>query len=174
MCCAIGRGVVEYHGATRGGQCTPLLYRGGENHPSPLAPRTSPQAKIASPKTKRPATLVWSNKDYTNPKYAGTIWWIADHLKDPSNPIVPISTTPHHTSQLEPDFFDAISDALGHCDKRVADRTRFGHRNMAARNLDSVLSANWAGAYLHHEEIGKQVKAEQSTGWVDDSMDMAS
>jgi hypothetical protein len=35
---------------------------------------------------------------------------------------------------------------------------------MAAHNLDSVLSANWAGAYLHHEEIDKQVKAEQSAG----------
>ena len=41
----------------------------------------SPQAKIANPKTKRPETLVWSNEDYTNPKYVATIWWIADHLK---------------------------------------------------------------------------------------------
>ena len=55
-------------------------------------------------------------------------------------------------------------------DKRVADRTCFGHRNMADHNLDSVLSANWAGAFLHHKEIDKQVKAEQATGWVDESM----
>ena len=133
-------------------------------------PHSRPQAKIANPKTKRPATLVWSNEDYTNPKYAGTIWWIADHLKNPANPIVPLSSTPHHESQLDADFFDAISDALDYCDKRVADRTRFGHRNMADHNLDSVLSANWAGAFLHHKEIDKQVTAEQATGWVDDSM----
>ena len=128
------------------------------------------QAKIANPKMKRPAALVWSNKDYTNPKYVGTIWWIADHLKNPSNPIVPLSTIPHHSSQLDADFFDAISDALDYGDKRVADRTRFGHRNMADHNLDSVLSANWAGAFLHHKEIDKQVKAEQAIGWVDESM----
>ena len=113
---------------------------------------------------------MWSNKDYTNPKYAGTVWWIADHLKNPSKPIVPLCTIPHHSNQLDPDFFDAISDAIDYGDKRVADRTRFGHRNMAAHNLDSVLSANWAGAFLNHEEIDKQVKAEQKTGWVDDSM----
>ena len=88
-----------------------------------------------------------------------------DHLVDcrslekPSNPIVPLSTIPHHSSQLDADFFDAISDALDYGDKRVADRTRFGHRNMADHNLDSVLSANWAGAFLHHKEIDKQVKA---------------
>jgi len=113
---------------------------------------------------------VWSNEDYTNPKYVGTIWWIADHLRNPANPIVPLSTIPHHSSQLDADFFDAISDALDYCDKRVADRIRFGHRNMADHNLDSVLSANWAGALLHHKEIDKQVKAEQATGWVGDSM----
>ena len=129
-----------------------------------------PQANIANPKTKHPATLVWSNEDYTNPKYVGTIWWIADHLRNPANPIVPLSTIPHHSSQLDADFFDAISDALDYCDKRVADRIRFGHRNMADHNLDSVLSANWAGALLHHKEIDKQVKAEQATGWVGDSM----
>ena len=67
-----------------------------------------PQAKIANPKTKRPAALVWSNEDYTNPKYVGTIWWIADHLKNPANPIVPLCTAPHHESQLDADFFDAI------------------------------------------------------------------
>ena len=113
---------------------------------------------------------MWSNEDYTNPKYVGTIWWIADYLKNPANPIFPLSSTPHHVSQLDADFFDAISGALDYCDKRVADRTRFGHRNMADHNLDSVLSANWAGAFLHHTEIDKQVTAEQATGWVDDSM----
>ena len=136
-----------------------------------LAP---PQAKIANPKTKRPAALLWSNKDYTNPKYVGTIWWIADHLKNPSNPIAPLSTIPRHSSQLDADLFGAISDALDHGDKRMADRSRFSHRNMAALNLDSVLSENWAGAFLHHEEINKQAKAEQATGWVDESMDTPS
>ena len=54
----------------------------GRHFPHLASFPAQPQAKIANPKTKRPATLVWSNKDYTNPKYVGTIWWIADHLKN--------------------------------------------------------------------------------------------
>ena len=128
-------------------------------------PHSRSQAKIANPKTKRPATLVWSNEDYTNPKYVGTIWWIADHLRNPAHPIVPMSTTPHHQSNLDADFFDAISEALNYGEKRVADRIRYGHRNMADHNLDSVLSANWAGAFLHHEElISKSKQSRQQVG----------
>ena len=61
-------------------ECIQIL--NGRYFPPPRLFSAQPQAKIANPKTKRPATLVWSNKDYTNPKYVGTIWWIADHLKN--------------------------------------------------------------------------------------------
>ena len=90
---------------------------------------------------------------YTNPRYVGTIWWIADHLRDPSQPIIPLSETVHHPGPLDPTIFSQMAEALDYSDGRVADRVKFGHWNMAEHNLDSVLSANWAGAYLHHIDI---------------------
>ena len=39
-----------------------------------------PQAKIADPKTPRPDDVSFENEAYTNPKYAGTVWYIADHV----------------------------------------------------------------------------------------------
>ena len=88
-------------------------------------------------------------------------------MRDPSKPFVPLSETVHHPGPLDPTIFSQMAKALDYSDGRVADRVRFGHRNMAEHNLDSVLSANWAGAYLHHIDISQQADTEQDTGWVD-------
>ena len=52
------------------------------------------QAKMADPKTPRPPDVEFDNDYYTNPKYAGTVWYIADHLKDPTKPIIPRAALP--------------------------------------------------------------------------------
>ena len=50
-CCAIGRDIIEYHGAsTRGGICTPLLYRGGENHPAAQTTRACFRPRARAPR----------------------------------------------------------------------------------------------------------------------------
>ena len=49
-----------------------------------------PRAKIEDPKTPRPDDVEFDNEAYTNPKYAGTVWYVAVHLKDPTKPIIPL------------------------------------------------------------------------------------
>ena len=117
---------------------------------------------------------MWSNEDYTNlKKYVGTIWWIADHLRNPANPIVPLSTIPHHSSsQLDAEISSAPFPAPWTTATNVSP-TAFASATATWKiihNPDSALSANWAGAFLHHTEIDKQVAAEQAAGWVGDSM----
>ena len=73
---------------------------------------------MADPKTPRPPGVEFDNGDYTNPKYAGTVWYIADHLKDPSKPIVPLALVQPQRRQLNAKFIDDIADARNHGDKR--------------------------------------------------------
>ena len=128
------------------------------------------QAKLVDPKTPRPDDVEFDNKAYTNPKYAGTPWYIADHLRDPSKPIVPLSTIQPSPRQLDADFIDAVSDASHHCDGRPKDRIRHGHRNLSTCSMTSVVAANWAGAYKYADDISTQVKEEAKEGWVDSPM----
>ena len=60
----------------------------------------TPQAKIDDPKTPRPDDVEFDNEAYTNPKYAGTVWYIAEHLKDPTEPIIPLAALPPAKRQL--------------------------------------------------------------------------
>jgi len=52
------------------------------------------QAKIEDPKTPRPDDVEFDNVAYTNPKYAGTVWYIADHLRNLTKPIIPLAALP--------------------------------------------------------------------------------
>ena len=128
------------------------------------------QAKLVDPKTPRPDDVEFDNGAYTNPKYAGAAWYIADHLRDPSKPIVPLSTIQPSPRQLNADFIDKLSDASNHCDERPKDRIRHGHRNLSTCSMTSVVAANWAGAYKFADDISKQVKEEAKEGWVDSPM----
>ena len=100
------------------------------------------QAKIDDPKTPRPDDVEFDNEAYTNPKYAGTVWYIADHLKDPTKPIIPLAALPPAKKQLDADFIDSISDALGLGNIKPRDRIRHGHRNLSTCSLTSVVAAN--------------------------------
>ena len=106
----------------------------------------------------RPDAVEFDNDAYTNPKYAGTAWYIADHLRDPSKPIVSLSTIQPSPRQLDADFIDAISDASNHRDERPKDHIRHGHRNLSTCSMTSVVAANWAGAYKFADDISNQVK----------------
>ena len=122
------------------------------------------QAKLVDPKTPRPGGIEFDNDAYTNPKY------IADHLRDPSKPIVPLSTIQPSPRQLDADFIGAISDASNRRDERHNDRICHGHRNLPTCSMTSVVAANWAGAYKFTDDISKQVEEEAKEGWVDSPM----
>ena len=125
------------------------------------------QAKIDDPKTPRPDDVEFDNDAYTNPKYAGTVWYIADHLKDPTKPIIPLAALPPAKRQLDADFIDSISDALGLGNIKPRDRIRHGHRNLSTCSLTSVVAANWSGAYKYAKDITEQVGDEVKNGWVE-------
>ena len=122
---------------------------------------------MADPKTPRPADVEFDNDYYTNPKYAGTVWYIADHLKDPSKPIIPLALVQPQRRQLNAEFIDGIADARNHGDKRPQDRVRHGHRNLSTCTLTSVVAANWAGAYKFAKDLTEQVADEVKNGWVE-------
>ena len=107
------------------------------------------QAKMADPKTPRPDDVEFDNGDYTNPKYAGTIWYIADHLKDPTKPSTPLALVKPQRRQLDAKFIDGFADARNHDDKRPQARVRHGHRKLPTCSLTSVVAANWADAYKY-------------------------
>ena len=125
---------------------------------------------MADPKTPRPPDVEFDNDYYTNPKYKGTVWYIADHLKDPSKPIVPLALVQPQERQLNAKFIDDIADARNHGDKRPQDRVRHGHRNLSTCTLTSVVAANWAGAYKFASDLTEQVKDEVKNGWVETPM----
>ena len=52
------------------------------------------------------------------------MWYIADHIRDPTKPIIPLAALTPADRQLDADFIDTISAALDHDDKRPADRVR--------------------------------------------------
>ena len=135
------------------------------SYPSPLWIMT--QAKIDDPKTPRPDDVEFDNDAYTNPKYAGTVWYIADHVKDPTKPIIPLAALPPAKRQLDADFIDSISDALGLGNIKPRDRIRHGHRNLSTCSLTSVVAANWSGAYKYAKDITEQVGDEVKNGWVE-------
>ena len=60
--------------------------------------RTSPRSEGRSQQdlTKAPRRddVDFDNEAYTNPKLAGTVGYIANHLKDPSKPIIPLAALP--------------------------------------------------------------------------------
>ena len=126
-----------------------------------------PRAKIEDPKTPRPDDVEFDNEAYTNPKYAGTVWYITDHLRDPTTLIIPLAALPPAKRQLDADFIDSISDALGHGNIRSRDRIRHGHRNLSTCSLTSVVVANWSGAYKYAKDIAEQVGDEVKNGWVE-------
>ena len=95
------------------------------------------------------------------------MWYIADHIRDPTKPIIPLAALVPADRQLDADFVDKISSALGHDDKRPADRVRHGHRNLPRCSLTSVVAANWAGAYKYAKDITEQVNNEVKNGWVE-------
>ena len=128
---------------------------------------TMTQAKIDDPKTPRPDDVEFDNDAYTNPKYAGTVWYIADHLRDPTKPIIPLAALPPAKRQLDADFIDSISDALGLGNIKPRDRIRHGHRNLSTCSLTSVVAANWSGAYKYAKDITEQVGDEVKNGWVE-------
>ena len=95
------------------------------------------------------------------------MWYIADHLRDPKNPIVPLAVVPPQERQLDADFIDNIAAAIGHDDKRPQDRVRHGHRNLSTCSMSSVVAANWSGAYKFAKDIEEQVYDEVKNGWVE-------
>ena len=125
------------------------------------------QAKLDDPKTLRPDDVEFDNEAYTNPKYAGTVWYIADHLRDLTKPIIPLAALPPAKWQLDADFIDSISAALGLGNIRLRDRIRHGHRNLSTCSLTSVVAANWSGAYKYAKDIAEQVGDEVKNGWVE-------
>ena len=135
------------------------------------SPCITPQAKIDDPKTPRPDDVEFDNEAYTNPKYAGTVWYIADHLRDPTKPIIPLAALPPAKRQLDADFIASISDALGHGNIRPRDRIRHGHRNLSTCSLTSVVAANWSGAYKYAKDIAEQAGDEVKNGWVEAAAD---
>ena len=115
---------------------------------------------MADPKTPRPPGVEFDNDYYTNPKYAGTVWYSADHLKDPSKPIIPHALVQPQQRQLDVKFVDGIADARNHDDKRPQDRVRHGHRKLSSCTPPSVVAANWAGAYKYASDLTEQVADE--------------
>ena len=95
------------------------------------------------------------------------MWYIADHIRDPTKPIIPLAALKPADRQLDADFIDTISTALDHDDKRPADRVRHGHRNLSLCSLTSVVAANWAGAYKYAKDITEQVNDEVRNKWVE-------
>ena len=95
------------------------------------------------------------------------MWYIADHIRDPTKPIIPLAALRPADRQLNADFIDTISAALDHDDKRPADRVRHGHRNLSLCSLTSVVAANWAGAYKYAKDITEQVNDEVKNKWVE-------
>ena len=95
------------------------------------------------------------------------MWYIADHIRDPTKPIIPLAALTPADRQLNADFIDTISAALDHDDKRPADRVRHGHRNLSLCSLTSVVAANWAGAYKYAKDITEQVNDEVKNKWVE-------
>ena len=89
------------------------------------------QAKLVDSKTPRPDDIEFDNDAY-----------IADHLRDPSKPIVPPSAIQPSPRQLDDDFIGAISDASNHRDERPKYRIRHGQRNLSACSMTSVVAAN--------------------------------
>ena len=63
---------------------------------------------MADPKTPRPADVEFDNDYYTNPKYAGTVWYIADHLKDPSKRSYPLLLYNHNDVSWTPSSSTAL------------------------------------------------------------------
>jgi len=124
-------------------------------------PRQQPYAKVADPNTPRPDDVEFNNKRYTNPKYAGFVWYIADHIRDPTKPIIPLAALRPADRQLNADFIDTISAALDHDDKRPADRVRHGHRNLSLCSLTSVVAANWA-AHINMRRISPNKSTTKS------------
>ena len=104
---------------------------------------------------------------HTNPKYAGFVWHIADHIRDPTKPIIPLAALAPAKRQIDADFGDTITSALDHDDKRPADRIGHGHCNLSQCSLTSVVAANWAGAYKYANDITGQINDEVKNGWVE-------
>ena len=87
--------------------------------------------------------------------------------KDPTKPIIPLAALPPAKRQLDADFIDSISDALGLGNIKPRDRIRHGHRNLSTCSLTSVVAANWSGAYKYAKDITEQVGDEVKNGWVE-------
>ena len=95
------------------------------------------------------------------------MWYIADHIRDPIKPIIPLAALRPAGRQLNADFIGTISAALDHDDKRPADRVRHGHRNLSLCSLTSLVAANWAGAYKYAKDTTEQVNDEVKNKWVE-------
>jgi hypothetical protein len=87
--------------------------------------------KIENPKTPRPGDVEFDNAAHTNPKYAGTVWYIADCLRDPTKPIIPLAALPPSKRKLDADFIDSVPGALDHGNIRPRNRIRYGLRNLS-------------------------------------------
>ena len=92
--------------------------------------------------------------------------YIADHIRDPTKPIIPLAALMPADRQLDADFVETITSALNYDDTRPADRVRHGHRNRSQCPLTSVVAANWAGAYKYAKDITEQVNDEVKNGCV--------
>ena len=49
------------------------------------------------------------------------MWYIADHISDPTKPIIPLAALAPAERQIDADFIDKMTTALDHDDKRPAD-----------------------------------------------------
>ena len=88
-------------------------------------------------------------------------------MRDPTQPIIPLAALPPAKRQLDADFVDSISDALGYGNIRPRDRIRHGHRNLSTCSKTSVVAANWSGAYKFAKDIAEQVADEVKNAWVE-------
>ena len=122
---------------------------------------------MADPRTPRPPDVEFDNEYYTNPEHAGTVLYIADHLKDSSKPIIPLALVKPQRRQLDAKLIDGIAGARDHDDKRPQDRVRHGHRTLSSCTLTSVAAAIWAGAYKYASDLTAQVADEVKDGWVE-------
>ena len=116
------------------------------------APRTRARAQHASRcSPARPLGVEFDNDYYTNPKYAGTVWCIADHLKEPSKPIIPLALVQPQRRQLDAMFIDGIAEGENFI--------QFDFESSYLNGIRALLQRNWFQSHLLRSGIPKKINS---------------